>query len=99
MVTANGLIYKFQEGQDDQQVDFEVFQTGLKKAHDVEGLCHDPETNSLLLALKGEAGKGLGKNKKAIYSFSLATNRLSDTPRFVLDGSDLSRSEIASNGN
>lgn len=85
MVTANGIIYRFEDGDDGQQVDYTPFPTHLSTGNDVEGLCYDPQTNSLLLALKGNPGNGFGKDKKAIYSFSLKTKELDKNPRFILD--------------
>ena len=91
MVSSNGVIYKFLEGVDGQRVDFETYPTHLGKDNDVEGLCYDPKTNSLLLALKGNPGNGLGKDKKSVYSFSLKTKQLSRNPRFVLDKKHLQK--------
>jgi len=91
MVASNGVIYKFHEGKNAEQVDYEIFPTHLSKGNDVEGLCFDPETNSLLLALKGNPGSGFGKDKKAIYSFSLKNNKLDKNPRFILDKNELRR--------
>jgi len=84
LITSNGDIYEFHEGENDETVSFRKYKTWLKSDQDVEGLCYDPETNALLVACKGDPGKGY-KNKKAVYSFSLTKRELNKDPRFVLD--------------
>lgn len=83
MVTSKGDIFEFKEGKNESKVKYEVYETDLKSKYDVEGLCYDPETNSLLLACKEFPGKGI-KNKRAIYSFSLKKKKLIDKPRFLI---------------
>lgn len=89
MISSDGLIYRFKEGADKERVDYETYSTDLKSANDVEGLCYDPATNSLLLALKGHPGAGLSKKKKAVYSFSLLSLELEKLPRFILDADEI----------
>lgn len=88
MVTSGGKIYEFPEGDNESSVAFTIYTTPLGSANDVEGLCFDPATNSLLLACKAEAGPGY-EGKKGIYSFSLATKQLDPKPRFLLAVADL----------
>jgi uncharacterized protein YjiK len=83
LVTSGGTLYRFKEGKKKEKVKYEVFNTPLGTSFDVEGLCYDPETNSLLLACKEFAGRGL-KNKRAVYSFSLNKMKLNEKPRFLL---------------
>jgi uncharacterized protein YjiK len=83
LVTSNGVIYKFDHSMKDEFVDFKMFKTFLKAENDVEGLCFDKATNSLLLACKNEPGKG-NANTRAIYSFNLKKMSLERTPRFVI---------------
>jgi len=90
LVTSNGNIYRAREGQNRQRVKFERFRTPLSRRYDVEGLAYDPETDCLLLACKGYAGKGL-RNRKAVYSFSLKTYKLDPQPRFVLNPKEITR--------
>lgn len=86
MVTSNGVLYRFNEGSDKARVEYDTFRTDLHSNADVEGLCYDPESDALLLALKGNPGSGLDPDKKkAVYSFSLKTMKLDPEPRFVLD--------------
>lgn len=88
MIHSNGDLYEFIEGNDNESVDYKMFKTGLIKGNDVEGMCFDPETNSLLLACKGISGVDDEKDK-AIYSFSLDSMKLNPEPRFMLMKSDI----------
>lgn len=91
LITSNGILYKFKEGADDQRVDYEALDTDLGKHNNVEGLCYDPATNTLLLALKGDPGAGLDKDYKAVYSFYLSSHKREQKPRFVLDKKELKK--------
>ena len=90
VVSSNGDIYEFEEGNDGESVTYNVIETDLKSKFDVEGLCFDPETNSLLLACKGYPGKGF-KRQKAVYSFSLDEMKLEKEPRFLIDLSEIKK--------
>ena len=88
MVTSNGDLYEFVEGSDGESVSFNIYKTDLTSKNDVEGLCFDPETNSLLLACKGYPGKDF-KKQKAVYLFSLDRMELEKEPRFLIDLSEI----------
>ncbi len=88
LVNSSGTIYRFRESGPGKNVKYEIFKTPLSVKNDVEGLAYDPTTDCLLLACKGEGGKGLGKNK-AVYAFSLKTYKLDPKPRFVLPLDDI----------
>ena len=92
MVTSSGDLYKFYEGDEGDEVPYEIFKTHLSARNDVEGLCFDASLNVLLLACKGYPGKGF-KNKKTIYPFSLQTMQLNDEPHFILPADDLFESD------
>lgn len=83
LLESKGKLLEFSEGKNGEHVLYKTYKTKLNKSNDVEGLCYDPETNSLLLACKGDPGENYSKNK-AVYSFSLNTMTLSDTPRFLI---------------
>jgi uncharacterized protein YjiK len=59
LVTSGGTLYKFREGDDDDEVEYKKIKTGLKQENNVEGLCYDSTTNSLLLACKDISVIGL----------------------------------------
>lgn len=83
LTTSSGVLYKFSEGEDNEEVEFEKVRTGLKKDNNVEGLCYDSTTNSLLLACKGKPGKGYD-GFKAVYSFNVDEMKLKSEPRFLI---------------
>jgi len=87
LISSIGDIYMFSEGGNKGNVGYKVFSTGITKS-DIEGLCYDEATNSLLIACKGNPGKHY-KGHKVIYSFDLNTNTISSEPRFKLNLSDL----------
>jgi uncharacterized protein YjiK len=84
MITSSGVIYKFSFQDDEKNVDYKTFKTFLSAKYNVEGLCYDNTTNSLLLTCKDYAGKNL-KGYKAIYSFDLARYKLLEEPRFLIN--------------
>lgn len=84
MVTSSGVIYKFSYSDDEKNVDYKKFKTFLSAKYNVEGLCYDKATNSLLLACKDYAGKNL-KDYKAIFSFDLSNYKLQEEPRFLIN--------------
>lgn len=83
LVESNGKIYEFNEGKNNKSVDYKTYKTPLSSKYDVEGLCFDSETMSLLLACKEFGGEDIGKDK-AVYSFGLANKELNEKPRFVI---------------
>lgn len=90
LVSSSGDLYEFGEGKDGERVSYTIHRTMLTLAHDVEGLCYDPETRSLLLACKEYPGKGYA-GSKAVYAFSLETMTLEKKPRFLLPIRELRR--------
>lgn len=87
LVTGNGTLYEFKEGENNSKVEYLTYKTGLDAKNDVEGLYYDKESNSLLLACKGFGGEGFG-DKKAVYTFSLNDKKLDTKPRFLIDVKD-----------
>ena len=83
VVNSSGDIFQFRQAPDRGHASFKLFKTSLSQKNDIEGLEFDPVTDCLLLACKGDAGKGLG-GFKAVYAFSLTTRRLIDSPRFLI---------------
>ncbi|NWF50803.1 MAG: SdiA-regulated domain-containing protein [Ignavibacteriaceae bacterium] len=90
IITSSGKIIEFTEQKNNGYSDYRIFDTGLISDFDVEGLCYDSETYSLLIACKGIAGKNL-KGRKAIYSFSLTEKKLLKQPRFLISLDDLKK--------
>ncbi len=88
LITSNGILYDFREGSDLEKVNFKEIELGFSSNFEFEGLCYDPVTNSLLIASKNYAGKK-NKGMRAVYSFGLDTNKLNETPRFLLSLKEL----------
>lgn len=82
-VTSNGNLYFFKEGSNDQSVGYDIIKTDLKSKYNIEGLCYDKRTHSLLLACKEFAGKG-NDDYRAVYSFSLKSLKMDKNPRYLI---------------
>ncbi|KXK57138.1 MAG: hypothetical protein UZ07_CHB004000908 [Chlorobi bacterium OLB7] len=96
ITTSAGAVFEFAEGKPDETVPVTEYPTELSTKNDVEGLCYDPATNSLLLACKERAGKGLDQ-MKAVYAFSLDSMKLILQPRFLLPIAQLLDARAAAN--
>ncbi len=90
MVNSKGDIIEFKEAGDQEYSDIIKRKTPLTGSYDVEGLCYDEATNSLLLACKGFSGEK-GSDDKAVFPFSLADKKLSDKPRFVISSGEVGK--------
>jgi len=88
LVTSNGVLYRYPGFAAENFTEFEKIKTGLNSENNVEGLCYDPATNSLLLACKDKAGKEY-KGFKAVYSFNLEKMILESKPRFLISPNEL----------
>ncbi len=83
LITSSGDIYEFKEANDKKSSKYRIYRTGLTASYNIEGLCYDPYTNSLLAACKGYPGKKY-TGYRAIYSFNLKEKKLEVKPRFLL---------------
>jgi uncharacterized protein YjiK len=90
LVESKGVIVEFNEGGDGEHVPYVVYKTFLKSSNNVEGLCYDPEINSLLLVCKDYPGKGYEKNK-AVYYLFLNNMTLYEKPRFLIPLKDIKK--------
>ncbi|MBE2218983.1 MAG: SdiA-regulated domain-containing protein [Ignavibacteria bacterium] len=88
LVESKGKLYQFAEGEDGEFVTYKTFSTELSAKDDVEGLCFDSQTNSLLLACKETPGSQYGKDK-VVFSFSLNSMSFSNEPRFIIPFKDI----------
>lgn len=79
------------EIEDVEAPDIKTISFGLNiPAYDNEGLCYDKENNRLLIASKGNSGKGEAfKNQREVYAFDLKTKTLVETPAFTFDEKQL----------
>ena len=79
IVTSNATLYKFKEGSNLAKVKVKKVKLGFGSKLEIEGLCYDKTTNSLLLASKEYPGKQY-KGKRTIFAYSLNKNKLIKTP-------------------
>lgn len=80
---SNGTISEVENlGEDIQKVT--NYNTDLKGKNDIEGLCYQPSTNSLLIACKGIPTFGEtseeSAHRKSVYRFDLETKKLQEKP-------------------
>jgi uncharacterized protein YjiK len=75
LVTSNGLIYVSPEGSNGEHVDFEVYQTGLGKFCEIEGLATDRKFGAILLSCKRSRGNEID-GRFSIFAWSPATGRV-----------------------
>jgi uncharacterized protein YjiK len=87
MVTSSGDLYKFSEP-DSGNASYEIIKTPLNKSYDIEGLCYDDETNTLLLACKEDPKKD-NRNARAVFTFDLSSNKLINRPRFIISPDEI----------
>ena len=70
LTNSSGKIYRFSEGAQGENVTYTTFDSGLSDKNNVEGMCYDAASNSLLLACKDDPGNGI-ENSRAIYRVDL----------------------------
>jgi hypothetical protein len=83
LVTSNGVLVEFREGQDGGAVPFTAYPTSLADGCEVEGLAHDPASDALLLLCKQMKDKAV-RHLVEIYSWSLRDRRLDPKPRLTV---------------
>ena len=81
---SNGHLYSFQKPENGLTAKCSKIKTGLKSKNDIEGLEFLEKENSLLLLCKESAGKGY-KGYRAIYEFNLASQKLVEKPKYLID--------------
>jgi uncharacterized protein YjiK len=74
MMSSNGKLYRFREGEDGQQVNFQVFDPGLKKECEFESLAYESDSTRLLMACKRLLDKQ-ARQDLVIYRLPLPLNR------------------------
>jgi len=84
---SNGTIYEVKDP-DGEDPDVTTYKTDLKGKNDVEGLCYQPSSNSLLIACKGIPTMGEtteeAANRKFVYRFDLETKKLIKKPLYKI---------------
>lgn len=88
LVNSKGELYLFYEQKDNAYSKFTKIITALSVKNNIEGLCFDPATYTLLLACKGNPGENY-QNFKAVYSFEIGARKLNEKPRFLISLDEL----------
>jgi uncharacterized protein YjiK len=70
LLNSNGKLYEFPEGANGAEVEYKLYDTGLKKDCEFEGVAFDPAIDALLLACKHVHDKDV-KDDLVIYRWSL----------------------------
>lgn len=87
---SHGVLFKITNWNGQPQV--EKIKTPLKKENNTEGLCYDPVTKQLLIACKDDPGVAdEKKSTKAVYSFDMSTEKVSDQPFMLIQKKDFER--------
>jgi uncharacterized protein YjiK len=90
LVSSNGVLVEFAEGEDGGSVPYRAYPTGLEKVCEVEGLAFDSSAKSLLLLCKTMREKSK-RQQVVVYAWSLADRSLGDKPRLAVPWSALAR--------
>ncbi|MFO7446040.1 MAG: SdiA-regulated domain-containing protein [Ignavibacteriaceae bacterium] len=85
LITSDGDIYSFSEGRGGTTLPYKKYSTGIRS--NIEGLCYDESTNSLLIACKGNVKDY--KGKKVVYSFDLKSKKAGSKPKFTISLKEL----------
>jgi uncharacterized protein YjiK len=75
LVTSTGLIYVATEGNDGDRVEFDIYQTGLGRFCEIEGLAQDVQSDILLMACKKGKKKKRG-GRFSIFAWSTSAHRV-----------------------
>ncbi len=90
LVTSAGRLYEFGEGPDGATVPYKLYETGIGRDYELEGLAYDPEQRVLLLVSKNPRKRKL-EGLIAIYRWSVDTRQLAGDGHILLDASALAR--------
>jgi uncharacterized protein YjiK len=90
LVTSNGLVFVAPEGSDGERVDFEVYQTGLGRYCEIEGLAQDVQSGTLLLACKRSHGKD-EHEKLVIFAWPLPNGEHSAVREIEIPEDEISK--------
>lgn len=74
LMSSNGRLLRFREGQSGGRVDFERFNTGLKDVCELEGLAYLASAQSLILACKVNHARDM-RDTLALYAWPIASER------------------------
>jgi uncharacterized protein YjiK len=96
VLESSGSVFHIADYMSEGSAKATVIQTDLKKENDAEGMCYDKENQRLLISCKGK-GEEKEKNKKAIYSFDLKTQKISKEPVIRLTQGEIKKAITRAN--
>jgi uncharacterized protein YjiK len=82
LMASDGKLFRFREGADGQQVQFILFDTGLKKACEFEGLAYESDSTRLLMVCKRILDTPASRELR-IYRLPLPLNRSTFTAQRI----------------
>jgi hypothetical protein len=83
LVTSNGVILEFGEGENGAQVPFTAHQTGVGETCEIEGLVSDAEAQTLLLVCKEMKSKGQ-RDRIEAFAWSTDKRQVESGPRLTI---------------
>ena len=87
---SHGKIFKIENWKDKPKV--KEIETPLSKENNTEGLCYDPDLNSLLVACKKASGDDdEKKSTRAVYQFDLNGDSLKQIPFLLIEKKDIKK--------
>lgn len=88
LLSSNGIIYEFPEGEQAEHVDCTVHDTQLGKECEFEGLAYDPATGSFVLSCKN-VGKGNANRELVLYRYRPGTEEGDAISRIAIAQDDI----------
>lgn len=85
LVTSDGVLHEFAEGEDGGRVPSTARSTGLGESCEVEGLTYDASARALLLLCKENLPKKSAPDRVIVRAWSLDDGRLEPEPRIAVD--------------
>lgn len=77
LMTSNGVIYEFPEGQLGERVDCTVYDTHLGKQCEFEGVVYEPNSHDLVLSCKN-VGKKSDRDELVLYRYSPGSGNITE---------------------
>jgi len=90
VVNSKGDILIFNHNREEGNLNTREINTPLGKKNDIEGVCYDKKSNSLLMICKGDSD--IGKKKisgQAVYQYDLNKNKFVKEPLFSVSKKDI----------
>lgn len=88
LIASNGDLYSFFEQPDGKYSSYKKTNIGIDPSYNMEGLCYDPGTFSLLITCKENSGTEY-PNSKVVFSYSLSQKKIDPEPRFIISIDEL----------